>query len=66
VAVLIAADNVEAAGRVETPIYDACALLAEGPLRGHVRKDLTELPVRFLDGRAFQITLSFMIQPQIL
>jgi len=42
----IAADNVEAADRVEAAIYDACAQLAEGPLRGHVQKDLTKLPVR--------------------
>jgi plasmid stabilization system protein ParE len=43
----IAADNVEAADRVEAAIYDAYAQLAEGPLRGHVRTDLTKLPVRF-------------------
>jgi plasmid stabilization system protein ParE len=43
----IAGDNVDAADRVENAIYDACAFLAEGPLRGHVRRDLTKLPVRF-------------------
>ena len=31
----IAEDNQDAAGRVEQAIYDACAFLAEGPLRGH-------------------------------
>ena len=43
----IAADNIEAANRVEGAIYDACAFLANSPLRGHPRKDLTKLPVRF-------------------
>jgi len=32
---------------VEEAIYDTCAFLAKAPLRGHRRKDLTELPVRF-------------------
>jgi plasmid stabilization system protein ParE len=43
----IAADNVEAADRVEEAIYDACLFLAKSPLRGHPRKDLSKLPVRF-------------------
>jgi len=43
----IAADNIEAADRVERAIYDACLSLAKAPLRGHSRKDLTALPVRF-------------------
>jgi antitoxin ParD1/3/4 len=43
----IAADNVEAADRVEEAIYDACLFLAKVPLRGHARKDLTALPIRF-------------------
>jgi plasmid stabilization system protein ParE len=43
----IARDNVEAANRVEEAIFKACALLAEGPLRGNVRRDLTELALRF-------------------
>ena len=43
----IAVDSVEAADRVEEAIYDACAFLAESPLRGHSRKDLTKWPVRF-------------------
>jgi antitoxin ParD1/3/4 len=43
----IAVDNVEAADRVENAIYDACAFLAKSPMRGHQRKDLTSLPVRF-------------------
>lgn len=43
----IALDNVEAADRVEEAIHDACAFLAKAPLRGHSRRDLTNLPVRF-------------------
>jgi plasmid stabilization system protein ParE len=39
----IAARNEEAADRVENAVYEAC----EAPLRGHTRKDLTALPVRF-------------------
>jgi plasmid stabilization system protein ParE len=34
----IAADNSEAADRVETALYEACSFLAESPLCGHVRK----------------------------
>jgi plasmid stabilization system protein ParE len=43
----IAGDNEDAANRVEQAIYDACAFLAEGPLRGHPRPDLTPRAVRF-------------------
>jgi antitoxin ParD1/3/4 len=43
----IADDNVDAADRVEQAIYDACAVMAEGPLRGHFRPDLTSRPRRF-------------------
>ena len=43
----IAEDSQDAAGRVEQVIYDACAFLAEGPLRGHSRPDLTTRPLRF-------------------
>jgi plasmid stabilization system protein ParE len=37
----IANDSERAADRVEQAIYDACAFLAEGQLRGHSRTDLT-------------------------
>ncbi len=37
----IAENNEQVADRVEQAIYDACAFLAEGPLRGHTRPDLT-------------------------
>jgi antitoxin ParD1/3/4 len=43
----IAEDNQDAADSVEQAIYDACAFLAAGPLRGHRRPDLTIRPVRF-------------------
>lgn len=43
----IAEQNENAADRVEQAIYDACAFVAEGPMRGHCRPDLTTRPVRF-------------------
>ena len=43
----IAEDNMEAANRVESAIFAACMLVADGPLRGQLRTDLTVLPVRF-------------------
>jgi plasmid stabilization system protein ParE len=43
----IAENNEPVADRVEQAIYDACAFLAEGPLRGHTRPALTARPLRF-------------------
>ena len=43
----IAENSEPVAARVEQAIYDACAFLAEGPLRGHTRPDLTTRPLRF-------------------
>ena len=43
----IASDDLDAANRVEEAIYAACALLAETPLAGRIREDLTALPLRF-------------------
>jgi hypothetical protein len=40
-------DNADAADRVEQPIYDACALLADAPLHRHFRPDLTTGTLRF-------------------
>lgn len=37
----IAEDSESAADLVEQAIYDACAFVAEAPLRGHSRPDLT-------------------------
>ena len=43
----IARDSLDAADRLEAAIYSACVFLAEFPLSGQVRSDLTKLPVRF-------------------
>ena len=43
----IAEGSEPAADRVEQAIYDACAFLADGPLRGHTRPDLTPRSLRF-------------------
>lgn len=43
----IAADNVDAADRVEQEIQQAVAMLATNPGLGHLRADLTSKPVRF-------------------
>ncbi|MGA8027817.1 MAG: type II toxin-antitoxin system RelE/ParE family toxin [Bryobacteraceae bacterium] len=45
--VYIAENSEPAADLVEQAIYDACAFLAEGPLRGHTRPDLTLRTLRF-------------------
>ena len=43
----IAKDNRDAADRVEEEILAACDNLSKFPRQGHVRPDLTKLPVRF-------------------
>jgi plasmid stabilization system protein ParE len=43
----IAQDNPVAADRVEEAVYRACDFLADSPLVGRIRKELTPLPVRF-------------------
>ena len=43
----IAGDDLEAANRVEVAIHAACSFLADTPLAGHIREDLTALPLRF-------------------
>jgi plasmid stabilization system protein ParE len=43
----IVKDNPAAAGCIEDEIRSACAFLAAGPLRGHLRQDVTKLSVRF-------------------
>jgi antitoxin ParD1/3/4 len=40
-------DSGETADRVEQAIYDACAFVAEAPMRGHFRSDLTSRSLRF-------------------
>ena len=43
----IASDDLDAADRIEEAIHVACAFLADAPLAGRIRKDLTALPLRF-------------------
>jgi len=43
----LAGDSEDAADRVEQAIYDACALVARAPMRGHSRPDLTSRSLRF-------------------
>jgi plasmid stabilization system protein ParE len=43
----IAYDSEETAERAEQAIYDACAFIAEAPMRGHSRPDLTTRALRF-------------------
>ena len=43
----IAEENEEIADRVEQAIYSACSFIADSPMRGHIRPDLTNLTVRF-------------------
>ena len=43
----ISAENPAAANRVETFILESCDLLANTPFAGHLRRDLTDRPVRF-------------------
>jgi plasmid stabilization system protein ParE len=43
----IAADSEESADRVENAIYDACTFVAEAPLCGKIRKELTARPYCF-------------------
>jgi antitoxin ParD1/3/4 len=38
---------VDAADRVEQAIYDGCEFVAESPMHGHSRSDLTGRPLRF-------------------
>ena len=43
----IAADDLDAADRVEEAIHTACGFLSDTPLAGRIREDLTALPLRF-------------------
>ena len=43
----IAQDDREIADRVEQTIYQACEFIAESPLTGHIRSDLTHRALRF-------------------
>ena len=52
----IADDNEDAANSVERSIYDACAFVAEAPMRGHSRPCLTNRLLCFWTLTAIQIT----------
>ena len=43
----VAEDSETAADRVEQAIYEACIFVAEAPMSGHSRPDLTNRSVRF-------------------
>jgi len=43
----IAGDSEHFADRVEAAIFEACELVAESPLGGHTRRDLTSRSLRF-------------------
>jgi plasmid stabilization system protein ParE len=49
----IARDNVESANRLEDEVYKVCAFLAETPLCGSIRQDITHLPLRFWTIQSF-------------
>jgi plasmid stabilization system protein ParE len=49
----IARDSIDAANHLEGEVYKACAFLAEGPLCGRTREDITKLPLRFWTVQAF-------------
>ncbi len=45
--IYIAEHNEDAVNRVERAIYEACAFVADAPLRGHTSRDLTRRSPRF-------------------
>jgi plasmid stabilization system protein ParE len=49
----IAGDDPGAANRVEKAILDACSFLADAPLSGRIRAELTSRPLRFWPVRRF-------------
>jgi plasmid stabilization system protein ParE len=57
----IADDNEDAADRVEQAIFDACEFLAQTPLRGHSRADLTTRSLRFWTGLYGQNVLQSLV-----
>lgn len=60
----IAADNPEAADRVEEEILQACVRLAARPDLGHFRRDLTDKAVRFYPVRGtYRVVYDPMPEP---
>lgn len=56
----IAHDSEDAANRVEEAIFDACAFVAEAPMRGHSRPNLSARHYAFGRWPAIQTTASFI------
>ena len=59
----ISADNLNAANRVEGEILSAFQRLSENPKIGHIRKDLTNKPVRFWNVYSYMIVYRGDKQP---
>ena len=59
----IARDSPQAARRVLEKIKDAIVLLAEMPMIGHLREDLTEEPLRFWPVYSYLIIYRFERKP---
>jgi plasmid stabilization system protein ParE len=49
----IARDSESAADRVEQAIYAACSSIAQAPMHGHLRQNLTSRPLRFWTLRRY-------------
>ena len=58
----IAADNIDAADRVEREIKEAVSKLAANPGLGHFRRDLTSKPVRFWPIYSYLIPVSSLLR----
>lgn len=50
--------SIEMADHVEAVIWERIVFLARNPRAGHVRKDLTDIPVRFFPVYSYLINLS--------
>lgn len=62
----IAQDNPPAADRVEAAFYDAFDKLADMPLIGHTREDLTQKPVRFWNVYKYRIVYDSRTEPLVI
>lgn len=56
-------DSIEAARRVRAELREAMARLAQSPLMGHLREDLTDTPVRFWSVYSYVIVYDPDTQP---
>src|SRR5438132_11231981 len=60
----LAADSEQAANRVEQAIFNDCAFVDEGPLRGHSRPGLTTRSLRFLETPPVILTTPLFAGPR--